>query len=216
MSASEQNKSRSPSSKRSLISTLGDKLTRAMSADRQTPQRVESDNISVVSVTSNTSTVVANGPERSVSRGREGFHSSGRGGAGNFVRSSVSPDLNGQSASTFHPSPTRGNEPQPVPSKVFGRGGAGNVRSDALTSADTVREMEYSPSTSRSRSRGTPIYSTGRGGAGNMKVSGLENVEEDGSNLPIERGRAPVKSVPLPEPSNDNPPSYEEDQAVRH
>ncbi|KAF9054961.1 hypothetical protein BDZ89DRAFT_1124768 [Hymenopellis radicata] len=146
--------------------------------------------------------------ERSVSRGREGMQSSGRGGLGNIRPTSLSRTRE-DGPDDF--SSTRGREPIPdvEPQHVYstGRGGAGNIRSpsrDVKESAgpdarerEIVREYDRRESTevhssgrgglgniSRSHSRGglnpTPprLHSVGRGGAGNIK-------EGDGINASL-------------------------------
>ncbi|KAL0958535.1 hypothetical protein HGRIS_000675 [Hohenbuehelia grisea] len=133
--------------------------------------------------------------ERSLSRGREAYHSSGRGGLGNIRQTSASRDR----AAVDGPddfSRTRGREPAVPEHGVYstGRGGAGNIRSPSRSTpsgATDAREAEILKShaeadkdaihstgrggfgnMSRSRSRGPsahpPVHSTGRGGAGNM------------------------------------------------
>ncbi|CAE6519254.1 unnamed protein product [Rhizoctonia solani] len=141
--------------------------------------------------------------DRSRSRGRE-FQSTGRGGAGNIVRSeSVSrtrEDL-GQE---------RGREVLPANRLTHsGRGGAGNIRSPSRDPEADMRALSrereiiedhrkseegqiYSTgrggygnmdrSRSRSREPSKPVHSSGRGGFGNITPGdghGLENLEEE-------------------------------------
>jgi len=132
--------------------------------------------------------------DRSSSRGREGFHSSGRGGLGNIRQSSGSRDRTTVDGPDDF-SETRGREPVVDFNTTHstGRGGAGNIRSPSrdaqgpLTGPD-AREKEIIHAheeadkaavhssgrgglgnMSRSRSRGPGVvHSTGRGGAGNI------------------------------------------------
>ncbi|KAL4068509.1 hypothetical protein V8B97DRAFT_835269 [Scleroderma yunnanense] len=134
-----------------------------------------------------------NSENRSISRGRDTFQSSGRGGVGNIRRSSQSREPRSFEAGPDDFSPTRGREPAVHPDRVYsvGRGGAGNMRSpsrDPATAIRSVHEDAIAESVyeqrvhssgrggagnitrSRSASRGPAItlHSTGRGGAGNM------------------------------------------------
>lgn len=143
--------------------------------------------------------------DRSRSRGRE-FQSTGRGGAGNFVRSeSVSrtrEETVGQE---------RGREILPANRLTHsGRGGAGNIRSPSRDPEADIyalsREHEIiedhrrneegqihstgrggygnmDRSRSRSREPSKTLHSSGRGGFGNITAGdghGLENLEEEG------------------------------------
>lgn len=106
--------------------------------------------------------------DRSRSRGRE-FQSTGRGGAGNFVRSeSVSrtrEDGVGQE---------RGREILPA-SKVThsGRGGAGNIRSPSRDPEADIRALSHEREIieDHRRTEEGQVHSTGRGGYGNMDRS---------------------------------------------
>ncbi|CAE6426883.1 unnamed protein product [Rhizoctonia solani] len=142
--------------------------------------------------------------DRSRSRGRE-FQSTGRGGAGNFVRSDsvsrVREDSIGQE---------RGREVLPA-SKVThsGRGGAGNIRSPSRDPEADMRALSrdreiiedhrkaeegqvhstgrggygnMDRSRSRSREPSKTVHSSGRGGFGNITAGdghGLANLEEE-------------------------------------
>lgn len=136
--------------------------------------------------------------ERSSSRGRDGFQSSGRGGLGNIRKSSLSRDRSTVDGPDDF-SATRGREPVVDVNAIrsTGRGGAGNIRSpsrDAHVPAgpsahekEVIHSHEEANKTavhssgrggigniSRSRSRGpaaasSPMHSTGRGGAANIK-----------------------------------------------
>jgi hypothetical protein len=144
---------------------------------------------------------------RSVSRGRDSFHSSGRGGIGN-IRPSPSRDAPRPADGPDDFSVTRGRETTPnhAVGIVYstGRGGAGNMRSPSRqpeTPAIQEEEEEImrryaesnvdaprssgrggagNISTSRSRSRGpsSGLLSTGRGGAGNIKVANPAEAHE--------------------------------------
>ncbi|KJA15993.1 hypothetical protein HYPSUDRAFT_207405 [Hypholoma sublateritium FD-334 SS-4] len=137
--------------------------------------------------------------ERSASRGRDAFKSTGRGGAGNMQPTSHSrdarPDLGPSDFST-----PRGREPVAKPAaKVYttGRGGAGNLQYSAQaprpessfteTEREVIKEHVNAQESAnfssgrgglgnfanRSRSRepaSTPnVYSSGRGGVGNIQ-----------------------------------------------
>lgn len=106
--------------------------------------------------------------DRSRSRGRE-FQSTGRGGAGNFVRSeSVSrsrEETEGQE---------RGREVLPANRTTHsGRGGAGNIRSPSRDPEADLRALSREREIieeHRKQEEGHP-FSTGRGGAGNIDRS---------------------------------------------
>ncbi|KIK82158.1 hypothetical protein PAXRUDRAFT_154419 [Paxillus rubicundulus Ve08.2h10] len=137
--------------------------------------------------------------ERSLSRGREAFQSTGRGGIGNIRRSSLSRDARPADGPDDF-SPTRGREPVVHADSIYsvGRGGAGNIRSpsrnrhpisegaiaEAVHEAEVIREYDeantvrssgrggvgnISGSRSRSRGPGPVLHSTGRGGVGNLQ-----------------------------------------------
>ncbi|KAK7437931.1 hypothetical protein VKT23_018366 [Stygiomarasmius scandens] len=123
------------------------------------------------------STVVERpGYDRSVSRGREGYRSSGRGGMGN-----IKPPPAAENESYTVPVP-RGRDPtvQFERQATFstGRGGAGNINrpppssQENDTGNDVLTEMpSFTTEAARSRSQGSPsqrALSTGRGGAGNI------------------------------------------------
>ncbi|KAJ8456959.1 hypothetical protein ONZ45_g12478 [Pleurotus djamor] len=112
--------------------------------------------------------------DRSVSRGREVYTSTGRGGLGNIRHAS-------QSRDRAEPEPVlnRGREPaiSPAfqPTYSTGRGGAGNIRSpsrDPLPAAvNDPREAEIL----KQRSEEEGVHSTGRGGLGNINRSRSRN-----------------------------------------
>ncbi|KAF8879516.1 hypothetical protein CPB84DRAFT_1687917 [Gymnopilus junonius] len=121
--------------------------------------------------------------ERSQSRGREPFHSTGRGGIGNIRLSSASRDTR-PSTGPDDFSITRGREPIPHQHQQLnqafstGRGGAGNLRSPsrdphaptttAIAEADAAEQeviREYVAA-----HEGT-VHSSGRGGLGNITRS---------------------------------------------
>ncbi|KAF9218838.1 hypothetical protein BS17DRAFT_790517 [Gyrodon lividus] len=124
-----------------------------------------------------------NNDNRSLSRGREAFHSSGRGGIGNIRRSSQSRDTRPIDGPDDF-SPTRGREPAVHSDRIIsvGRGGAGNIRSpsrDAFRdrskthaiSENTLAETEYEAKLLREHAEATTVHSSGRGGAGNISGS---------------------------------------------
>ncbi|KAJ3828251.1 hypothetical protein F5880DRAFT_979655 [Lentinula raphanica] len=171
MSNPDRQNSSSSQEKRSLseqLSSIGARINRALSTGRgrstERPAR-EFDNESLA-----------------ISRGRQGpRHSSGRGGIGNIVSSSVPEDVAVEHSS----SPIRGREtarpsglPTGTPFSSSGRGGVGNIRapsqeqfdSDAITLVPT--RSSDTPSFGRSPSQTSPprnVLSTGRGGIGNIK-----------------------------------------------
>ncbi|KAK2459470.1 hypothetical protein APHAL10511_008504 [Amanita phalloides] len=116
--------------------------------------------------------------ERSVSRGRDAFQSSGRGGVGNIRRTSVSRDARPDSGPDDF-STTRGREPRPTTGQeIFstGRGGAGNMRSPSREvrsgpAASTVDAVEDQVIRSHKAAEQIAVHSTGRGGIGNMASS---------------------------------------------
>ncbi|KAF8729348.1 hypothetical protein AX14_006254 [Amanita brunnescens Koide BX004] len=124
--------------------------------------------------------LTANQGDRSVSRGRDVYQSSGRGGAGNIRRASASRDARPDGPDDF--STPRGREPRPThpadtsPNpQVFstGRGGAGNIRSpsrDARAGAaeTAVNAVEDQLIRSHIVAEQGVVHSTGRGGIGNM------------------------------------------------
>jgi len=116
---------------------------------------------------------------RSVSRGRNTFQSSGRGGIGNIRRSSQSRDARPIDIADELPS-TRGREPVVHPDRLLsvGRGGAGNIRSpshdahrDSRSIAEDAAETEYQARVVREHTEATTLHSSGRGGAGNISGS---------------------------------------------
>jgi hypothetical protein len=146
------------------MSALGIKLSRSTSTSRQ---RESKPSFSFVDL--------GNNSERSLSRGREAFQSSGRGGIGNIRQASLSRDARpGTGPDDF--SPTRGREPHVHPGEPFystGRGGAGNIRSpsrdpskpDPTEAADERVVHEHIVADE------TVPHSTGRGGLGNINHS---------------------------------------------
>ncbi|QRV89572.1 hypothetical protein RhiJN_17590 [Ceratobasidium sp. AG-Ba] len=107
--------------------------------------------------------------DRSRSRGRE-FQSTGRGGAGNMVRSeSVSRGRDEGVAGE-----ERGREILPSNRVTHtGRGGAGNIRSPSRDPEGDIREMsrEHEIIENHRKIEEGQIHSTGRGGFGNMDRS---------------------------------------------
>jgi hypothetical protein len=90
------------------MSALGIKLSRSTSTSRQ---RESKPSFSFVDL--------GNNSERSLSRGREAFQSSGRGGIGNIRQASLSRDARpGTGPDDF--SPTRGREPHVHPGEPVG------------------------------------------------------------------------------------------------
>ncbi|GLB42549.1 putative protein of unknown function (DUF3602) [Lyophyllum shimeji] len=121
--------------------------------------------------------------DRSRSRGREVYQSSGRGGAGNIRQASVSREARPQRGPE-DVSISRGREPLPAMTQSFstGRGGAGNIRSPSRDQFDgmvysapqapiertmTIAEEEFIRE-HVAASQDIP-FSSGRGGAGNIQ-----------------------------------------------
>jgi len=117
--------------------------------------------------------------ERSQSRGREPFLSTGRGGLGNIRQTSLSRDTRpGVGPDDF--SITRGREPVPhqqQQNQVFstGRGGAGNLRSPSRDPNSTGRvepdAAEQEVIREYVASHEGAVHSSGRGGLGNITRS---------------------------------------------
>ncbi|KAG1733111.1 hypothetical protein EDB19DRAFT_1232200 [Suillus lakei] len=122
---------------------------------------------------------------RSVSRGRESFHSSGRGGIGNIRRSSISSDprpVDGPDSDSI-----RGREQVVHPDRMqmfsVGRGGAGNMRSPSqevgkdhpqtvtILNEHAAVQAEYEQQIKKHHAESNPIHSSGRGGIGNISGS---------------------------------------------
>ncbi|SNX82354.1 uncharacterized protein MEPE_01060 [Melanopsichium pennsylvanicum] len=122
------------------------------------------------------------------SRGRDPFIATGRGGAGNIIRSpSRSRDRSGNAI------PPQAVAAAAVPNHMIssGRGGAGNVRSPSRDPTDRKRaaeaeERELKLQEEYRQQETKTAHSTGRGGAGNMAAT--EASEERG------RGRGGAES----------------------
>ncbi|KAF8626446.1 hypothetical protein AX15_004871 [Amanita polypyramis BW_CC] len=148
-----------------------------------------------------------NGNERSLSRGREAFQSSGRGGIGNIRATSLSRDARPDSGPDDF-SATRGREPrtdQATPTaKVYstGRGGVGNIRSPSRdvssrgrSAVDTVEEQIIKEHLT---SEHAGVHSTGRGGIGNIATSRSQSRARDSSVPPSAvAGRGSGTHTPL-------------------
>ncbi|KAF8126150.1 hypothetical protein EV363DRAFT_595678 [Boletus edulis] len=109
---------------------------------------------------------------RSLSRGRDTFKSSGRGGAGNIRNASLSRDERPTDGPDDF-SHTRGREPVIHPDRVYsvGRGGAGNIRSPSRDAYKDASETEYQAKLVREHAEATTLHSSGRGGTGNISGS---------------------------------------------
>lgn len=108
--------------------------------------------------------------ERSISRGRDAFRSSGRGGAGNIHLTSQDSARPTDGPDDF--SPTRGREPtvhHDKPLYSTGRGGAGNIRSPSREPRATADPREQEAL--KNEAEKNLVHSTGRGGLGNMSRS---------------------------------------------
>jgi len=144
------------------MSAIGARVTRALSKDK-------GDDISVAETTSLGPDSPINPDRRSVSRGRDAFQSSGRGGIGNIRRSSQSRDARPADGPDDF-SPTRGREPLVHPDRIYsvGRGGAGNIRSPSQEPSKDVAEADHQARLVREHAEATTMHSSGRGGAGNI------------------------------------------------
>ncbi|KAI0795640.1 hypothetical protein C8Q75DRAFT_711651 [Abortiporus biennis] len=135
--------------------------------------------------------------DRSVSRGRDSFQSSGRGGAGNIRRSSLSRDPAASPAPAGRDpdlySPARGREPgvdreKPTQTHAVGRGGVGNIRSRSraratskapeghpqtasIISEAAANEAEYERNVIKAAQEAANAKGSGRGGMGNITKS---------------------------------------------
>jgi len=159
----------SPSRRLSLsskLSVLGAKLNRTFSGDHTL---VDGDRRSI------DSTMLGSDKDRSLSRGREAFQSSGRGGLGNIRQASASREARTDGADDFYSS--RGREPIPAATRLFstGRGGAGNIRSPSrdinkAPLGPELTEAEEAAIRGHAAAHET-LHSTGRGGVGNIGTS---------------------------------------------
>ncbi|KAG2029958.1 hypothetical protein BDR03DRAFT_1017703 [Suillus americanus] len=118
---------------------------------------------------------------RSVSRGRDSFLSSGRGGMGNIRRSSISSDIRPVDGPDGSDS-IRGREQAVNPDRLFsvGRGGAGNMRTPSLEvgknypqtvtilNEHAAVQAGYEQQIKKHHAESNPIHSSGRGGLGNI------------------------------------------------
>ncbi|KAJ8592585.1 hypothetical protein M405DRAFT_888485 [Rhizopogon salebrosus TDB-379] len=123
---------------------------------------------------------------RSVSRGRDSFQSSGRGGIGNIRRSSISSDTRPLESSEGSDA-ARGREPAVHPDRMHmfsvGRGGAGNIRSPSqdvgkdhpqtvtILNEHAAVQAEYEQNIKKHHAESNPVHSSGRGGLGNISGS---------------------------------------------
>jgi len=128
--------------------------------------------------------------ERSISRGREAFTSTGRGGIGNIRHASLSRDERPESGPDDF-STTRGRERIANPTQVFstGRGGAGNLRSpsrDPSTPAEVVA-VENEVIREYIATHEHAVYSSGRGGIGNIHRSRSRDATST-----LDRSRSPA------------------------
>ncbi|KAJ6573227.1 hypothetical protein B0H10DRAFT_2105565 [Mycena sp. CBHHK59/15] len=144
------------------ISAVGAKINRALSNDGG-PQN-DGDTASLAST-------LVEGSVRSVSRGRELSHSSGRGGIGNFhpTSNSISPP---PAVPDEFPWP-RGRERTPAfrpqdQARSTGRGGSGNFSHSPQTPSSGNASHEREILRARAEADKNAVRSSGRGGAGNM------------------------------------------------
>ncbi|KAG1794456.1 uncharacterized protein HD556DRAFT_435883 [Suillus plorans] len=143
---------------------------------------------------------------RSISRGRDSFQSSGRGGAGNIRRSSVSSDprpvddLNDSDS-------TRGREQAVHPDRMVsvGRGGVGNMRTPSqdvgkdhpqtvtILNEHAAVQAGYEQQVKKHHAESNPIYSSGRGGIGN--ISGSRSRSQSRGPIVHSTGRGGVGNI---------------------
>ncbi|EKM76886.1 hypothetical protein AGABI1DRAFT_130901 [Agaricus bisporus var. burnettii JB137-S8] len=158
-------------------------------------------------------------PERSQSRGRDAFASTGRGGVGNIRQTSVT------RAEATPSSPAveliRGRElgnALPATSKLYstGRGGAGNIRSPSRSHQRDLSQPPTLPTvfdTSKEDIIRNHIYvteeapiSTGRGGAGNIQSRSQSRGPALDLNNPNPNSTAsPKATLPKDPPLNESP-----------
>ncbi|PPQ76513.1 hypothetical protein CVT24_010874, partial [Panaeolus cyanescens] len=171
----------------SRISALGAKISRSMSRDTYGDDKWDDENgdggqcaffhsylILPFSTSSLPSSFYSNttmsAPERSTSRGRDAFQSSGRGGLGNIRQASQSRDARPDSGPDDF-SVTRGREPvaqNNAPLYSTGRGGAGNIRSPSRGPNKIVDIAEETVIRDHIAKQEDAVTSTGRGGLGNL------------------------------------------------
>ncbi|KAJ7221787.1 hypothetical protein B0H12DRAFT_1150797 [Mycena haematopus] len=208
--SSRQQTSASESPRRTLtdrISAVGAKINRALSSDTGRG-RYDAETESMAST-------IVEGNERSTSRNRNNFHSSGRGGAGNIHRdpTPASPTTNGNNSNAEaqdFPWP-RGRERAPVarlppasthtPQKAptnrsTGRGGAGNF-SHSPPAADpsySLRDREILRA--HAEADKVAFRSSGRGGIGNIVAPSQPDSAYAATNAARSRSRSidPVRS----------------------
>ncbi|KAJ7122110.1 hypothetical protein C8R44DRAFT_876423 [Mycena epipterygia] len=160
------------------ISAVGAKINRALSNEGRARYDADAESI--------TSTIVE-GQDRSQSRSRDsGYHSSGRGGAGNIRAVSAAQPANGAEQQEFpwprgrerapvHRAPPAQTQPQapvaPVPAvRSTGRGGAGNFsQSPPPTDPSySLRDREIMRAHAQAEAEKSVVRSSGRGGMGNI------------------------------------------------
>ncbi|PSR87348.1 hypothetical protein PHLCEN_2v5165 [Hermanssonia centrifuga] len=181
-SSSSGRNSLSPLSKR--VSYLGAKFERVFGGGGGTSDKV-SDDESVAGTESDNITLADALEEKrnSISRGREAFKSTGRGGVGNIH---ASPNVASPDPEDY--SPSRGREVEEVEedrAKSSGRGGVGNIRSRSRARAASIipeghpqtasivlenaaTKAAYEKLVIDDATNATFVHSTGRGGAGNI------------------------------------------------
>lgn len=192
--ADRQN-SQSPSRRLSLsdkISALGAKISRSLSTIDPSLQDEDRD-----SVVSDLPMINGQQKDRSLSRGRDAFQSTGRGGLGNIRQASLSRDARPDSGPDDF-STTRGREPVPGAHKdVYstGRGGVGNLRSpsrDASRPPAVPDIAEQEALENYAATHQDVVHSTGRGGAGNFNRSRSRDPAGNAGNFDRSRSRDPA------------------------
>ncbi|KAJ7182210.1 hypothetical protein C8R43DRAFT_966548 [Mycena crocata] len=171
----------SPSSRRTFsdrISAVGAKITRALNNDGS-PSHSQGYNPETESVTS----TIVEGGDRSSSRGREGvYHSSGRGGAGNFY-TNPPPTVNLAEAQEF--SWPRGRERAPAfqppvaqvapVTRSTGRGGSGNFSRSPPPADPSLSLRDREILRAHADAEKNAVRSSGRGGMGNIIGVGTDS-----------------------------------------
>ncbi|GLB33132.1 putative protein of unknown function (DUF3602) [Lyophyllum shimeji] len=188
----DRNASVSPTRRTSFgnaLATLGAKITRTLSRDEAT--------LTADSETRSVSTVASTAKDRSQSRGREVYQSSGRGGAGNIRQASLSRDARPPGGPDDF-SVVRGREPVPAATRSFstGRGGVGNIRSPSRDPTTTTTEEEQDVLNAAISAAQNAPHSSGRGGAGNISLShSLSHSISHSHSLSRSRSRGPRSPI---------------------
>ncbi|KAK7683043.1 hypothetical protein QCA50_013715 [Cerrena zonata] len=223
MSVAERTPSKSPQRRASLISSLSAKIGRVLGDVDENTSTTSSIYDDVSSINTKVEKVEEEGQanastqkakkDRSVSRGRDNFHSSGRGGAGNIRRKD-----SGQSQEPISPRVMTGREVEvhsPIrrgrntsvdsdksASQAVGRGGIGNIRSRSraraashipagntqltatILSEAAANNAEYERNVIQNSQESSKILQkSGRGGIGNITTQAKSRSRSRGPNI---------------------------------